>query len=87
MQDVPEVSPRYEHGCPACLFLGTHDHDDLYVCKPEVGGPSVLARHSDEGHDYSSSLVSIVRRDLATLASEGVSYAEAYKRALTRELV
>lgn len=58
------LTPRYEHDCERCRFLGTvaapnrgaDGVADLYVCV-DVGqtmGPSVVVRYSDDGPDYSS---------------------------------
>lgn len=54
-------SPRWVHDCPKCVFLGHYVEDsaavDLYWCKQIIGGPTVIARYSDSGPDYSSGMV------------------------------
>ena len=53
--------PRYQHDCPACLFMGRHGKYDTYYCPSEAGGEhggSVIARFGDEAGDYASSPVS-----------------------------
>jgi len=46
--------PRYQHDCDACVFLGEHKKYDLYFC----GGdwPTVIARYSSDGPDYTSGI-------------------------------
>lgn len=51
------------HDCDKCIFLGTvvisEQMQDLYYCPNELGGPTIptiIARWSDEGGDYSSGL-------------------------------
>ena len=58
---------RYEHDCDACAFLGTYADPsprsteglyDLYYCHGEgVRLPTVIARFSSRGPDYTSGLV------------------------------
>ncbi len=55
---MPQIKPIYEHDCTSCIFLGTilNDKDlpvDLYFCPKE---PTILARFSSEGSDYTSGL-------------------------------
>lgn len=43
------MKPKFKHDCESCKFLGHfHDHD-VYQC-----GTSLIARYSDEGHEYHS---------------------------------
>ena len=93
---VTNEQPRFEHYCDQCNFLGRFDHAagnaectdfiraDLYFCI-NGGDPhnhTLLARHSDEGHDYSSSLAHLVRRDAASVAlsTHGPGLVEALRR-------
>jgi hypothetical protein len=48
-------SPRYQHDCTNCRFLGTVATYDLYVCE-HIGGdsPSLIARYGAEGSQYAS---------------------------------
>lgn len=67
--------PKYQHTCKSCLFLGTYEYegplsdgttqhfiDDLYICPGDSLGPTILARHSSKGSDYSSMPRSILER-------------------------
>ena len=47
---------RYTHDCDKCIPLGEHNDTDLYVCPASLTGPTVIARHSSHGPDYSSGL-------------------------------
>lgn len=49
------MEPIYLHNCDVCVFLGNFDNKDLYFCPN--GRTTVIARNSDEGHDYQSGLV------------------------------
>lgn len=46
-------SPRYEHDCNVCDYLGRYKEYDLYFCKSE---PTVIARYGTQG-DYKSGMV------------------------------
>jgi len=46
--------PKFEHDCSDCTFLGHENNHDLYFCASE---PTIIARFSDEGSEYSSGLV------------------------------
>lgn len=51
-------TPRFEHDCDACKFLGNVKGWDLYWCS-QGGGPNistVIARFSDSGPDYISGM-------------------------------
>jgi hypothetical protein len=52
-------NPRYVHDCDRCTFLGRWREYDLYFC-PQTGIPTVLARYSDMGQDYTSGMGSDV---------------------------
>lgn len=72
-----EDEPLYKHDCDACRFLGRYTYDapliegtqemavDLYVC-PQHGRPTVLARASSDGPNYSSFPLSILWRQPMT---------------------
>lgn len=51
-----EHTRRYEHDCDVCSFLGQYKDADLYVCAVGKRIPTVIARYSDDGHDYASGL-------------------------------
>jgi len=60
---MSDAVPRFKHDCDKCRFIrrGTYREDtvspavpyDFYVCGP-TKDPSLIARWSDEGSDYSS---------------------------------
>jgi hypothetical protein len=62
---IVDSVPHYTHDCGMCVYLGSILSDtrfsdtpqiaDLYFC-PQVGWPTVIARWSSEGGDYSSGL-------------------------------
>jgi hypothetical protein len=47
--------PWYKHDCTNCTFLGQFEEYDLYYC-PQGNIPTVIARFSDDGPDYTSGL-------------------------------
>lgn len=62
-----ELKPRYDHDCPACIYLGPFKYegplstgltetfdDDLWYCPGTILGPSLIARHGSEGSHYTS---------------------------------
>ena len=49
-------NPQYQHDCDTCTFLGQYKNYDLYFC-PQRGLPTVIARWSDNGPDYTSGMV------------------------------
>ena len=46
---------RYVHDCDRCVSLGVFGKADLYYCAKN-GDPTVIARWSDEGSDYTSGM-------------------------------
>lgn len=44
---------RFQHDCDTCIPLGMTAEADLYFCPNE---PTLVARFSDEGSDYSSGI-------------------------------
>jgi hypothetical protein len=82
-----ETPPRFAHDCQHCVFLGrfknAFDDCDLYFCAQNAsstahGHPTVIARFSDEGPDYSSGL---------PVADKVPALAEAKRRAKARGLL
>lgn len=51
---------RHEHDCSKCYPLGEFGIADLYFCEQGGNFPTVIARYSSEGSDYSSGLPSIL---------------------------
>lgn len=45
--------PRFQHDCKACRFLGTLEHQDLYVCE-SGGSKSYTRRFGNEPHENGS---------------------------------
>lgn len=70
--------PRYKHDCQACTFLGTFEGVDLYHC-PQHGMPTLVARCSSDGSDYTSLLAELVQRDARIFT--GSALQEALRRA------
>ena len=50
------MKPKFKHDCDCCNFLGHHQEHDLYHCSQGGSIPTVIARWSDYGPDYSSGL-------------------------------
>lgn len=68
--------PRYENVIPNCVFLGTEDYYDLYVCKSGVDGyPTIIARKSGDPWDYESGIK-------FAISGENKPLLEALKRAV-----
>lgn len=68
---------RFQHDCGHCVPLGEHGEADLYYCAQ--GDPTVIARYSSEGGDYSSGM-SIPLPDLLEAKARAIKaglYAEA----------
>jgi hypothetical protein len=76
-------TPKYEHHCDTCVYLGTYDNKeegvitDLYYHNHNRGA-TVIERYSSEASDYLSGLYSIC-------ACEGLR--EAYNRSVEMGLV
>ena len=51
------MKPLYEHDCTNCIHLGVHDKADLYFCLQGGNMPTVIARYSNEGSDYTSGML------------------------------
>lgn len=67
-----DTFPRYEHNCDSCHFLGKHEDADLYAC---VGkNPTVIARTSDEGSDYTSGIAGALNGDAALLEALRIAH-------------
>ena len=49
------MTPRYEHDCEVCQFLGQHKQFDLYYCS-DAPGPMLIARYSNYPPSYISGL-------------------------------
>lgn len=53
------MTPRFQHDCDQCHFIGQTEKYDLYVCgqlgvdKP-IYGRTVIGRSGDDGPDYVS---------------------------------
>ncbi len=64
---------RFQHDCDKCKPLGEFGAADLYFCEQVIGGPTLIARYSDDGPDYSSGLC---------FANVNPAISEAKKRAI-----
>lgn len=49
------MNPKFQHDCNSCVFLGNYNGNDLYYCS-QRSFPTLIARHSDEGDDYTSGM-------------------------------
>ena len=81
------MTPKYQHDCEACQFLGHHRGHDLYVCRNprNEGLSSIIARFADQDSHYASFPMDVMR---TIAAGEGHAASktteillEAYKRA------
>lgn len=50
-------TPLFDHDCDRCTFLGRFKGSDLYFCNQSSNRPTVIARHSSDGRDYTSGIV------------------------------
>jgi hypothetical protein len=81
---IPETEeePLFRHTCSACKFLGTAERDgrhfDLYFCDQGHLIPTVIARGSNQPHDYTSGM-SLVAHDALLF--------EAFERAKRRGFI
>lgn len=48
--------PQYTHDCDECVFLDHYNGHDLYFCKRDSCGPTVIARYGNLGESYRSGL-------------------------------
>lgn len=51
-------TPRYQHDCDHCVYLGNYEKCDLYVCVGKAQNEidcTVIARYGDQG-DYTSGI-------------------------------
>lgn len=59
MKKIPNAGkPKFNHDCDRCIFLGRFCEegydDDLYFCAQGGSLPTLIARHSSDGPDYTS---------------------------------
>jgi hypothetical protein len=79
------TAPRYVHDCTDCVYLGEHEHYDLYVCKVRTlmaPIPTLIARFSSDGPDYTSMSMLVFPEHAELVASSMPQMSEAYRRAL-----
>ncbi len=75
--------PQFQHNCDACVFLGQFYGLDVWIC--ETGdslSPSIVCRHGNEGHEYSSSPL---RHCIDAFLSGATDHDEFFSRALSFE--
>lgn len=80
-EEVPEETPRFQHDCGKCVFLGRYHERDLYFHPgehPDGLSQTVVARYGDDGPSYTSGLF---------IADFEVSLHEAKERAIARGLL
>jgi len=64
---------RYTHDCDACKPLGEFGNADLYFCA-QLGIPTVIARFSSDGPDYTSGMeFAKSRNDLAEAKKRAIA--------------
>jgi len=58
--------PKFQHDCTHCEFLGHYFGHDVYLCRHSENsiGPTIIARHGDQGHQYASTPLKIYRDTL-----------------------
>lgn len=56
---MPVSTPRYEHDCDRCVYLGQHQEHDLYYCEQDAAGRTLVARYGSDGSDYYSSGIAL----------------------------
>jgi hypothetical protein len=81
--------PVYKHNCSQCIFLGNYAIEgkvhDLYYC-PQITLPTVIARHGNEGPDYSSS-IEIAVSQMQDIETYHLPLPEALRRAYKKRLI
>lgn len=72
--------PKHQHDSKCCKFVGRYEETDadLYFCNQNGVIPTLIARHSDEGSDYTSGW---------RLKYSSPELAEAYRLAVAAGLV
>jgi hypothetical protein len=48
------TSPKYQHDCKACKFLGHYVGYDVYICP---SNPSIIGRFADDPSEYHSMIL------------------------------
>ena len=71
-------TPRFQHDCDVCQFLGHYRDHDLYFCDATPAVPTVRARYGSDGMQYTSGL---------QLAEFDPHLTEARERAIARGLL
>lgn len=68
---------RWKHDCDKCEFLGHFEEHDLYWCPGSALGPTVVARWSSAGPDYTSGVSLAICRSLQEMKhTEGVTFTD-----------
>ncbi len=90
-----EDKPVFQHDCNGCVFLGHHDHCDLYFCNTNGSKDglhaTVIARFGDDGYQYSSGLIfgyrntSPLNEACKRAIDKGLLTKEAYKASTGKE--
>jgi len=75
--------PKYKHDCEDCVWLGTTTYPaplsdgtapmrnaDLYCCKGDALGTTIIARYSSVGSEYSSMPASLIKTHMHTWIEE-----------------
>ena len=48
---------NFNHNCPTCIPLGSHNGKDLYFCEQPASVKTVLARYGDGDNEYLSGIL------------------------------
>jgi hypothetical protein len=74
-------NPVYLHDCDACIFVGTYTFDkcyhqhqepnDVYICKQGGLGWTMIWRYSDNGRDYMSTPIAILKENRRIVDMDG----------------
>lgn len=66
---------KFEHDCNRCDFIAHMQGMDIHICPGGALGPTLIARHSSDGSDYSSIELAIFQRLIRDNGTIGSSVA------------
>ena len=59
------MSPKFQHDCEKCRFLGHFHGHDIYICKAtELSYSNILARYGNDGPEYASDFLGHLQQKL-----------------------
>ena len=80
-----KYTPKYQHDCVDCIFLGNYNEYDLYYCNKS--NLTVIARFGDDSPDYLSGMIFAITGLYKNPPECEDPLTEALKRALRNNLV